>query len=286
MTNPFSPRGGKVGFVLGVYPSTDRATQVEVWHSTANSTATTAWGKTRLVPSPLEAGIVHTVEVPLSTKYWYSKAKSVGIGLSDSTFTPTIRCKAQKLPAVLPTLPPFTGNVGAIEIPYNPMYLNAGQTIQVGAPSQVTPTTYLTKTITLHPSQFVPIVDGQTWSYTAAAVAAQSTNGASLMANVTLPPGVLVTSASARVFRTSTNDRWDLSFVRRTSADGTSLLLELRSTANATTGWYTAGAALSHTWTTNGYSIQADLNPFTVANDSRLGWVQLKYRMPTYAKAI
>jgi hypothetical protein len=279
-------RRDSYGIVYGIYPSTARGAGVEVWHSSANTTATSTWAKALLPAST--AAMTHTVQLPLSTRYRYAKAKTVGPGAADSAFTATVRAKPQKLPAFLPAVPPLQGNEGMIEFPV-PIWMNATQTIEVGAPSEVSPTTYLTKTMTVHPSQFVAQNNTYAYSITGTDLRPGSTSLTGFTANLAVAPGILLTSISARFYKASSADVYNISVAQRTSTgdSAATALLLVSSTATTVTGWHTRGLAFSHTCTSAGYLATLALNANSSGvNGARFGWMRLTYRMPSYDKSI
>lgn len=278
----------KSGVVVGIYSSSDPLCELELWRSTqVASTASSFWSVTRYPPST-RASYTEPVLLPASTRYHYFKARSQKLGHSASTFTPVVRGKPVIFSQYPASPPPLTNNSGEVEF-VTPTFFYATNPPSVGAPSQVTPTTYVEKTITVHPSQFVAQNNTYSYSITGVDLRPGSTTLVGFTANLALPPGVLLTSLSARLYKASTADVYAISVFQRLSTDDTSAtaLVLVSSTATTLTGWHTRSQSLSHAVTTAGYGSNLSLNANSSGvNGARFGWLRLKYRMPTYAKSI
>lgn len=79
------------GVVLGIAPATAYAERlnVEIWGSTSNSTAATAWGKTTYPPSTRTFYQV-PITLPYSTKLHYFKARHTGVGFAAGSLSTAV----------------------------------------------------------------------------------------------------------------------------------------------------------------------------------------------------
>lgn len=277
------------GIVVGVFPSTDPLCDLELWRSTQSaSTASSLWGVTRYPPSTTPSYTL-TFPLPVTTRYQYFKARSQKLGSAASTFTPIVRAK----PVILSQFPSNPNvpknNVGAIELPV-PIFMNSNETVEVGAPSQVTPTTYITKRLRINHADLQ--LDGAS---TAVKVLYQqgyvenNSGGVTvpnLIGAVVFPIGVTVVQMVLRAYRQAgtTSHIAEATLNRITSTGGVTAVMTL---ANNTTGWQTrSSSAFSEAVSTSFlYATRARIYS-TAAQRSRVQYIEFVYRMPSYDKSI
>lgn len=286
-------RGGTVkrsGVVIGVHESTDTEDSVELWHSTQfASTASSLWTVTQYPPTTKAA---YTVAIPFppSTRYRYFKARSQKLGHSPSPFTPIIRGKPVMFADYPKVPPPLTNNLGYVEFT-GPTFFNSDHAPQVGAPSQVSPTTFLSKALRVAHGAFVPESSGSRVTRAIAYVQPLTTALANVIASLEIPTGVTINSLSAKLYRetTSATNTASLSLFRIAN-NVSSLVANVNLTTAGTTGWQleTSTAFTETVTSTRAYALYAQLRgPAGGAGaDARLQYAEISYSMPTYARTI
>jgi hypothetical protein len=280
---------GRYGLVVGIYPSTNRDVSVELWDSTGATAASTRWAKTWLPPTT--ANFLRVIELPLSTRYHYAKCRSVGPGYSASTFTATVRAKPAKIPFPLPAVPTLQNRGGNFEVP-GFIHVPSSYTMNVGAPSQVSPTTYLEKKLRITHGSFSPDSSGYRVQRTLLYMNPNFNTGTlTVTAAAPLPPGVLVTGLSARVYRATSASSANAFFYR--IAGDTATLISFGAFGSGTTaGWRTitdtfATSSIESVTSTRSYTVVALLRTTIGASvdNVRIQYAELTYRMPRYDRA-
>lgn len=280
----------KSGIVVGVFASTDPLDDLELWRSSQfASTASSLWHVTRVPPSTTPSYTI-PIAMPVSTRYQYFKARSQKLGFNPSTFTPIVRAKPvifSQYPSS-PNVP--TNRNKAVELPV-PILMNAAKTMEVGAPSQVTPTTFITKTIRIPHSELVPGQSVYTWTMTQYAARPGTANTLAIFfGSVVLPKGVTLTAFRTRMRRQTTADDVKCIFSKSTdSVSGTFCSLDYDTLASTATGWRTFSSTLASTVSAlvgdQAHSIQVEVRGVAAAANSEWGWCEVDYKMPRYDKA-
>lgn len=270
------------GIVVGFKPTTGKRYRIELWRSTQTaSTASSLW--TRTIVDPTSQGYSFIDELPLSTRTYYYKARQLGLGSSNSSYSLTVSAKPQKFPEIWQSVGLNINNLGNVEVLGGDLWLSSSKTAKVGQ-QQSTGTVGKVHRIRFEDgmpdssTQLVTTVNGY--------VTPGSSRTIGLQAAVLLTPGARVTKFRIRNFRGSTADQVLAGFVRVNSTAGITNL----STANNTgaTGWVTTtGGAVSETISTQyNYYTRIVLNKSLTTGDVRFMYWEFEYQMPDYKKAL
>src|SRR6266850_747477 len=222
------------GIVIGFKPTTGKRYRIELKRSTQSSTASTNW--TSIFLDPTSRGFTYRDELPLSTRTYYYRARQLGVGSSNSSYSLTVSAKPQRFPEVWKPLSLGHNNLGNVEVLGGDLWLSSAKTARVG---QQLSTGLITKTIRFSGDSFIPLTN---LSSTAVAQISRgigtltmviSTKSVGLNALYILPKGVTVTKYSGRGRQGTTKAKQVIKLYRISTAGVASSVATLTFTAAA-----------------------------------------------------
>lgn len=244
--------------------TTDPSCGLQVEISTASGAPTSKWLVKRMNPS-VASQVVHTFEVPYSTKQWFIRAKSWKAGQADSHYTTV----GAVTPQLLHDMLPHPG-------------MEARRLTQFGAF-----TTANSRTFRVPFSAFIPADNTQKWKHsTAGWVQPNSTAGARIVAPVVLPPGVTITGIAGRFFHANITDLVTFRFGRLGESGSITAMSTLINTGGGAGSWVTSTQSLSESVTsTKSYVVRVDFGPTAASSNERVARFDVIYTRPSFDRA-
>src|SRR6267143_5246208 len=207
------------GIVIGFKPSTGKRYRIELKRSTQSSTASTNW--TSIFLDPTSRGFTYRDELPLSTRTYYYRARQLGVGSSNSSYSLTVSAKPQRFPEVWKPLSLGHNNRGNVEVLGGDVWLSSSKTAKVG---QQQSTGMITKTIRFSADTYIPntnlssTVTAQISRGIGTLTLVVSTKSVDLNSLYVMPKGVTITKFSARGRQGSTKARHIIKLYRISTA--------------------------------------------------------------------
>src|SRR6267378_2709846 len=185
------------GIVIGFKPSTGKRYRIELKRSTQSSTASTNW--TSIFLDPTSRGFTYRDELPLSTRTYYYRARQLGVGSSNSSYSMTVNAKPQQFPEVWKPLSLGHNNRGNVEVLGGDVWLSSSKTAKVGTQQS---TGLLSKTLRLSFNQVLPALNTETWDAQSGYLTPNALSVTRSYAGaVVLPKGVTIKSFASRFRR-------------------------------------------------------------------------------------
>lgn len=270
------------GIVVGFKPTTGTRYRIELQRSTQTaSTASSLW--TKILVDPTSQGYSLVDELPLSTRTYYYKARQLGLGSSNSSYSLTVSAKPQKFPEIWQSVGLNINNLGNVEVLGGDLWLSSSKRPKIG---QQLSTGTITKRMRVTAMGFQP--RNSTYGYvlkTDVILQNSNLNSQIYLAPLTFPSGVIVRRLRSQMFRLSTADVARMNF-QYASTNGT--VTVVTSTTMTSTGWGTVtSSTLSHSVSTaRGYSMRCELNPSAGSSDAAMLWGEVEFTVADYSQAV
>lgn len=275
-----SPKRSITGIRLGIAPSTfNPPFEVELQRSTQSSTSSTAWASDVLAPAP--ADYAYVVELPLSTRTFYFRARHVGTGYSVGSFTATVHAMPVKLTGTFTPIRMVRNNKGNVEVLGGNIWLSSARTVKVGTEQT---TSFITKVLHIGSAGFTGGSTADKWAFGRGGLNSATTATLNIHWPVILPAGAIITKVQCRMYRATTADAASFIFTSSTGSTAGSILTTGKHTA---TSYQTVtGTTFSHTvLNTLLYNLAVTLNPGVLAKNARIVYSDITYKMGSYEKA-
>jgi|GEM_PF-4668016 len=275
------------GVIIGLKPSTGTRYRIELQRSTVNSTASSKW--TSFFLDPTSQQFTYRDNLPLSTRSYFYRARQYGAGSTNSSFSLVVSAKPARFPDVWKSLNLPHNNLGNVEVLGGNVWVSSAKTMKVG---QELSTGTLTKTLRINFGEFIPDSNASAWQYSDSDGLMTKTTAALLArAPILLPPGVQLTNFRARLYRATTAAPStakafiiELTDGADTTAAGTGAVL--KTMTHITKGYKTLSTGVSITMDpTKSYNLEVLLKS-AVLSGGRVSWMELDYKMQTYAKTV
>lgn len=272
------------GIVIGFKPTTGTRYRIELQRSTQSSTASTSW--TSIFLDPSSKGFSYRDQLPLSTRTYYYRARQLGVGSSNSSFSLKMSAKPARFPEVWRDLSVNHNNLGNVEVLGGDIWLSSSKTAKVG---QQQSTGTKAKTVFTAAAAFLPMLStGISYRVVSAylTVNGSTAQERDFVSPLILPLGVTITAIRFRGYRTITAQLARLRLFRGSSTGAQTILATATHTA---TTWQTITTNVTEvvSSTSKTYALELDLrNNSTLNPNVRALWAEVSYTMPSYDKGI
>src|SRR6266850_3425498 len=259
------------GIVIGFKPTTGKRYRIELKRSTQSSTASTNW--TSIFLDPTSRGFTYRDELPLSTRSYYYRARQLGVGSSNSSYSLTVNAKPQRFPEVWKPLSLGHNNLGNVEVLGADIWLSSSKTAKVG---QQQSTGTKAKTSFTAAAAFLPqLSSGGKYAMQNAYLTLFSAAQRDFVSAIVIPLGVTITAIRFRGYRSSTAPLARLRLFRGSSSGSQTILATATHTAST---WQTVTTSITEavTSTSKTYALELNLrNNSTLNPNVRALWAEV-----------
>lgn len=278
------------GVYLGLHGSTDTRFSMELQRTTEDLSGTPPFTWVNVGQFPPEAGGVvrHIDLLPNDGVVRSYRARHIGLGYTAGPWTDSVSASPTKVLHRRPDVPIFGGGgPGNVDI-----WVKSTDSIKVGSRGS---SGTITKTLRIPHTAFEAGTTGSLFNKNLLYIHAANTAENNATAGAVFPPGVTITGFDALVYQGSTNDVFDVIFVRADAQSTSSVELYRHGASSfahvGSTGWFlyntsTLSEAVSaSTSNQEHYSLRFRADPSTVTVGVRLAYVDFRYAMGNYQHA-